>query len=43
MKADLDAMIENIPEDLQLSGDSKVFTESPAQKPEVPVLTQAER
>ena len=42
MKADLDATIENLPEDLQLSADSKVFTESPVQKPEVPAPTQAE-
>ena len=42
MKADLDATIENLPEDLQLSVDSKVFTESPVQKPEVPAPTQAE-
>ena len=42
MKADLDTTIENLPEDLQLSADSKVFTESPVHKPEVPVPTQAQ-
>ena len=42
MKADLDKTIENLPEDLQLSGDLKVFTESTAQKPQVPTLTQTE-
>ena len=42
MKADLDATIENLPDDLQLSADSKIFTESPVQKPEVPAPTQAE-
>ena len=40
MKSDLDATIENLPDDLELSGDSNIFAESPAQKPEVP--TQAE-
>ncbi len=35
-------MIENLTKDLQLSGTSKGFTKSPAHKPEVPVLTQAE-
>ena len=34
MKADLDATIENLTEDLQFFGDSNVFTENPAQKPE---------
>lgn len=42
MKADIDETIENIHEDLQLSGDLKVFTESTAQKPEVPAPTEVE-
>ena len=42
MKADLDATIENLSNDLQSSAGSNVFTESPVQKPEVPTPTQAE-
>ena len=42
MKVDLDEMIDNLTEDLELSGISKCFTESPAHKPEVPAPTQAE-
>ena len=42
MKADLDATIENLSNDLQSSAGSNVFTESPVQKPEVPAPTQAE-
>ena len=42
MKADLDTTIENLPKDLQLSADLKVFTESPVQKPEVPAPTQVQ-
>ena len=42
MKADLDATIENLSNDLQSSVGSNVFTESPVQKPEVPAPTQAE-
>ena len=42
MKVDLDEMIENFTDDLQLSGISKVSTESAAPKPEIPAPTQAE-
>ena len=42
MKADLDATIENLSNDLQSPAGSNVFTESPVQKPEVPAPTQAE-
>ena len=38
MKADLDETIENLNEGIKV----EVFTESPVQKPEVPVPTQAE-
>ena len=38
MKADLDETIENLKEGIKV----EVFTESPVQKPEVPVPTQAE-
>ena len=42
MKADVDETIENLSEGLQVSDNSKVFTESPVKKPEVPAPTQAE-
>ena len=35
-------MIDNLTEDVELSGISKAFTESPAHKPGVPAPTQAE-
>ena len=38
MKADLDETIENLNEGIKV----EVFAESPVQKPEVPVPTQAE-
>ena len=42
LKVDLDEMIENLTEDLELSGISKGFTESAVPNPEVPAPTQAE-
>ena len=42
LKVDRGAMIENLAEDLELSGISKGYTESAAPKPEVPAPTQAE-
>lgn len=42
MKVDLDEMIENLTNDLQLPGISKVSTESAIPKPEIPAPTQTE-
>lgn len=42
MKVDLHEMIENLTDDLQLSGISKVSAESSAPKPEIPAPTKTE-
>ena len=41
MKVDVDETMENLNEGLQVSKNSKVFSESRVQKPEVPAPTQA--